>query len=157
MERQAGALRVRAQPYVARRRRVHHRVLPTTPQRHARQRPGEGEGEGEGQEQATRRRRRPVALVRREERQRQGVVEPRMGHGDPRHEQAILRRREEGSEQAGSFGDGRPWQPEGNRGEEGRQAGGGGLAAALDVRRDPAVVAAVRVMAQSRAREQHTE
>ncbi|EEE64053.1 hypothetical protein OsJ_18882 [Oryza sativa Japonica Group] len=47
--------------------------------------------------------------------------------------------------------------PRVTRGEEGRQAGGGGLAAALDVRRDPAVVAAVRVMAQSRAREQHTE
>uniref|UniRef100_A0A0A9GFQ7 Uncharacterized protein n=1 Tax=Arundo donax TaxID=35708 RepID=A0A0A9GFQ7_ARUDO len=68
----------------------------------------------------------------------------------------VLRRREEGTEQAGALGNGRWRQSEGQQGAKERQAGRP-LGAALDVRQDSAAVAAVRFVAQPRARKQWFE
>jgi len=73
-----------------------------------------------------------------------------MGHGASWHEQEVLRRRKEGSEQAGSLWNGRRRKPKDPQGPEaGQQASR--LYAALDVGQDAAAVATVRVVAHQRA------
>jgi len=72
-----------------------------------------------------------------------------MGHGASWHEQEVLRRRKEGSEQADSLWNGRRRQPKDPQGPEEQQASR--LYAALDVGQDAAAVATVRVVAHPRA------